>query len=92
MFTFAILERKYPSLGKYGLKNQNCLFDLKLGAQNKSNNRNTMMMFTFPFVDQKYPFWANWSKYSNLFKVKFGTLTNLKKLNQMLVFTFSVLD
>ena len=46
-------------------------------------------MFTFPFVDQKDPFWANWPKYSNLFKVKFDTLTNLKKLNQMLVFTFS---
>ena len=53
-----------------------------------------MVMFTFPFVDQKYPFWANLIQNNQncLFKQEFGTLSTLNVLNSMALLTFSVLD
>ena len=51
-------------------------------------------MLTFPFVDQKYPFWANLIQNNQncLFKQEFGTLSTLNVLNSMALLTFSVLD
>ena len=46
-------------LVKLGLKTQNCQFKLKFGTQTNSNKQNSMMMFTFPVFNQKYPPWAN---------------------------------
>ena len=43
-------------LSKFGPKNQNCQFKLKFGTQNNSNMQNSMVVFTFSALDQKYSF------------------------------------
>ena len=57
-FTFSYLERKIPSFGKFGPKNKNCLFDMKLGILANSNMQISMVMFTFSVLDRKKPFWG----------------------------------
>ena len=42
---------------KFGPKSQNCLFEMKRGIYNNSNN--TLVMFSWPVLDQTYTFWAN---------------------------------
>ena len=71
IFHFFICFRPdIPFLGKFGPKNQNCQFKLKFGTYNNSNKlkfgtqsnlnmQNSVVTFTFPVFDQKYPFWAN---------------------------------
>ena len=46
-------------LGKFGSKNQNCLFILKFGTWVYSNMQNSMVMFNFSAFYWNYPFWAN---------------------------------
>ena len=48
-----------PFLGKFGPKNQNCHFKLKIGTYTNSNMQNSMILFTFFVLERKYPFWAN---------------------------------
>ena len=48
-----------PFLGKFGQKNQNCHFKLKIGTYNNSNMQNSMVLFIFFVFDRKYPFGAN---------------------------------
>ena len=47
IFTFSVLNRKYPFSGKFGLKNQNYQFRLKLGTWNNLNIQNSKVMFIF---------------------------------------------
>ena len=56
VFSFFVLDRKYPVLGKYGPKNKNYQFKLKFGTQSNSNMQNWMVMFAFSFFDWKYTF------------------------------------
>ena len=52
--------KKTPSfLGKFGPKNQNCQFKLKLGTQANSNMQNSMLVPTLYVLDWKRYFWAN---------------------------------
>ena len=53
-----------------------------------------MVMFTFSFLDKRNPFWVNLVKKKEncQFKLKFGTKTNLKKWNSMMMSTFSAFD
>ena len=44
--------------GQIWPKNQNCQSKVKFGTQTNSHMQNFMAMFTFPFFDQKYPFWV----------------------------------
>ena len=44
-------------LGKFGPTNQTGHFKLKFGTQTNSNKQNSMMVFTFSFLDRKHPFW-----------------------------------
>ena len=53
-------------LGKFGPKTQKSQFKLKFGIFTNSNIQNSMVMFPFSVLDQKYTF------SENLFKVKFG--------------------
>ena len=46
-------------LGKFGPKNQNDQFKVKLDTWTYSNMQNSMVMFTFFVFDRKYLFWAN---------------------------------
>ena len=46
-------------LGKFGSKNQNCLFILKFGTWVYSNMQNSMVVFNFSAFYWNYPFWAN---------------------------------
>ena len=50
-------RQETPFLGKYNQKNKNCQSRLKFGIH--TNSRNSMVMFTFSFFDQKYPFCLN---------------------------------
>ena len=40
-------------------KKGNCQLKLKFGTQNYLNMQNSMAVFTFSVLDQKYPFWPN---------------------------------
>ena len=46
---FFVLDWKYPFLGKFGPKIQNCLFKVKYGTLTNSNMQNQMVIFTFFF-------------------------------------------
>ena len=46
-------------MGKFGPEIQNCQFKLKFGTITNLNIQNSIMMFTFSFFNQKYPFWAD---------------------------------
>ena len=45
-----------PFLGKFGLKNQNGQFELKIGTKTNTDMKNSMLMFIFPVLGHKYPF------------------------------------
>ena len=70
MFIFALMftfVSKLLFLGKFGLKNQNCLFKLKFGGTlSNSNMLNSMVMFTFLFLTIEIPFLDKFSpKFKN---------------------------
>ena len=46
-------------LGKFGPKNQNCLFKMKFGAYTNSNMQDSVVMLTFFDFDRKKLFWVN---------------------------------
>ena len=50
--TFSVLEQK--NVGRSGQKDQNCQFKLKFGTKTNLNMRNSMMMFTFTVLEQKF--------------------------------------
>ena len=70
-------------LEKFGPKKLNCLFKIKFGTQTCSNMLDSMMMFKFSLLDEKWSFLGMFSpkNYNWLFKMKFGTLINLNMLN-----------
>ena len=54
---------------------------------------NSLVVFTFSFLDGKSPFWANIvQKLKLLVKLKFGTWTNSNMQNSMAIFVFSIFD
>ena len=55
---FFCFRPEIPFLGKFD-PNQNCQFKLKFAFFTNSNMQNSMVMFTFPVLNQKYPFWVN---------------------------------
>ena len=57
--SFFCFRSEQPFFGKSGQKSQNCQFKLKFGTKTNLNIWNSMMMFTFSVLDQKYLFWAN---------------------------------
>ena len=54
----SVIDRKH-FLDKFGSKNQNCQFVLKSGTYSNSKMHDSMVMFTFSALDEKYPFRAN---------------------------------
>ena len=48
-----------PILGKFRPKNRNWQFKLKFGINSESNMQNSIVMWTFSVLDQKYRFWEN---------------------------------
>ena len=54
--------KELPFLGKFGPKNQNCQFKLKIGTKTNLNIKNSMVMFTFSVSDWKYVFFYICSK------------------------------
>ena len=59
IYTFSVLDLKCPFYGKFGPKSQNYQFKLKFSTQANLNKQNSMIMFTFAVLNQKYPFLAN---------------------------------
>ena len=53
---FTCFRLEIPFLGKFGPKNQNCQFELKIVTKTNLNMKNSMVIFIFPVFDQKYPF------------------------------------
>ena len=64
---------------------------MKLGAKNNSNMLNSMVIFICSILDEKYPFWVNLIQNCS-FEVKFGTSTNSKLGNLMMMLNSFVLD
>ena len=58
MFTFFFLSEN-TFMGKFGSKNQNCMFELKFDTLTSLNMQNSVVVFTFSVLDQKNPFFAN---------------------------------
>ena len=48
-----------PILGKFSPKSENWQFKLKSGTKPKSDMQNSIVMWTFFVLDQKYSFWKN---------------------------------
>ena len=86
MFIFLFWSENTLFLDKFGPKNHDCLFKMKLGFLTNSNMLNLMMMFTLSVLDRKYHFWANFiQKMKTLFKMKDGTYTNFNMVNLMVM-------
>ena len=77
-----------PFLGKFGPKYQTWQFRLEFGSYTKSNQQNSVAMFTSFAFDPKYSFWQIWFKNSKLFEVKFGTKPNSNMQNLVVMFIF----
>ena len=59
MFNFFRLRPEILFLGKFGRKNQNSKFKVKLDTLPNPNMQDSMMLFTFHVFERKYSFWAN---------------------------------
>ena len=59
-------KRFFITLENLPPKKHNGLFKMKLDIWTNSAMLNSMMMFTFYVLDQKYPFWANFLQKSKL--------------------------
>ena len=59
VFTFSVLDQKYPFWTKLFQKNKNCQFNLKFGTKTNSNMQNSMVVFILFVLGWKYQFWAN---------------------------------
>ena len=84
-------ENSHP-FWKFGPKNRNCQFKLKIGTQTNSNMRNLIVMFIFLcFRPEVYFFFEICSKNQNcLSKLKFKIQVNLNMQNSMVIFIFLV--
>ena len=56
VFTF-LFRKETAFLGKFGTRNQNCLFKMKFDTKTNSNMHNSTALFTF--LDQKHHFSVN---------------------------------
>ena len=83
-------ENRYPFLGKFGPKNCNCQFKLKIGTQTNFNIKNSIMMFTFFCFRPEVQFFWKFipKKNNNLLKLKFRIQINLNMQNSMVIFFF----
>ena len=57
VFTFFVLDHKYPFWEN--LIHQNYQFKVKLNTSANQNMQNTIVMFRFSVLDRKYPFLEN---------------------------------
>ena len=71
-------------LGKFGPKTQNSQFKLQFGTYKvkfydevNSNMLNSIMLFTFPVLDQKYPFWTNLIQKSKIVSLNWNLVTTI---------------
>ena len=71
-------------LGKFGPKTQNSQFKLQFGTYKvkfynevNSNMLNSIMLFTFPVLDQKYPFWTNLIQKSKIVSLNWNLVTTV---------------
>ena len=55
---FSCFRHETPFLGKFGPKNRNCHFQLKLSSKTYWNMESSMVVFTFSVLHRKYSFWA----------------------------------
>ena len=58
VFTF-LFRKETAFLGKFGPRNQNCLFKMKFGTWTNSNMQISMVVFTFSVLDEKHSFSTN---------------------------------
>ena len=60
MFTFFVFDQKIPFLGKFGPKNKNRQFNLKVDTYINSNLQNSIVIFIFFFLFRsEIFFWVN---------------------------------
>ena len=83
-----------PFLGIFGSKYQYCFLKIKLCTQASLSMSNSIGMFTFSVLNQKYLFQGKFGLKSKnyLFKMKSGVWSNLSMLNSMVMVNFSVSD
>ena len=67
---------------------------MNFGLQTSSNMFILLVMFIFPGLDQKHPFWANFDPENQnlLLKMKFVPWTSLNMLISMVAFLVSLMD
>ena len=84
-------ENSHP-FWKFGPKNRNCQFKLKIDTQTNSNIKNSIVMFIcLCFRPEVYFFLEICSKTKNsLLKLKFRTQIQLNMQNSMVIFIFLV--
>ena len=94
---FSISESKYSVWGStvFGPKYKRCQFELKLGNSTNSNMHSTVVMFTFPVCDWKYPFWANVVKNIKTLSLSQNLVSRLIpicRIQWWVMFAFTVFD
>ena len=79
-------------LSKFGPKNQNCQFKLKLGTQTNSNMQNSITVFAFYILDRKHHLWPNLVQKIKIvsLSLNFAPRFVQNMQNSMVVFPFSV--
>ena len=89
IFTFFVLDRKYPSQANLVKKPQNSYFKLRFIILTSLNMQNSMVVFAFSNLEGKFPFRADLLQ---KIKVKICFKINLDMQNSMVMFTFSIFD
>ena len=66
-----------PFLGKFGPKIKNCQLKLKFCTETNSNMQNAMVMLTFSFFNEKYPFGAKVGQKIKIFSLSWNVLPRI---------------
>ena len=80
--------------GKLCSKKENCQFKLEFGFSTNWNMQNSMVVFTFWFLDRKHPFWAILVRKIKTAILSWKLVQRLIPIwnIQMVLFRFSLLD
>ena len=80
------------SLGKFGLRIQNCLFKVKFNNNTNSNMQNSIVMFILFVLEWKHPFWANLVQIIKIVGLNRNVVLRLIPILRMVMFIFSVFN
>ena len=79
---------KYPFLGKFSTKIQNCLFKIKFDTYTNPNMQNSVVVFILSTLYWKYPFWADSVEKVKIVSVSSNLVFRLNQISKIRWWSF----